>query len=190
MSNLNRMSLRILLSKSFPSCTVDEESPSRSGTYNRCVAQSTSQLGNTTATTCGTTATDTTGCTVNSASDVSYGAGFAAGGGGVYVCEFASDGIRIWFFAVCPIQSSSSSSLLYSHCRAIFPLMEILANGQRSDVPTPVTRDASSIDTSSLGTPDAEYLSSGCDIDTAFTGKCPFSLPSIRMHSCDEMEGS
>jgi len=71
-------------------------------TDNRCTAQSVNQLGNTTATTCGTTATDTTGCTVNSASDVSYGVGFANAGGGVYVCEFASDGIRIWFFAVCP----------------------------------------------------------------------------------------
>jgi hypothetical protein len=67
-----------------------------------------------------------------------------------------------------------------------YVFMEILANGQRSDVPTSVTRDASSIDTSSLGTPDAEYLSSGCDIDTAFTGMCPFSLPSIRVHGCDE----
>jgi hypothetical protein len=55
-----------------------------------------------------------------------------------------------------------------------YVFMEILANGQRSDVPSSVTRDASSIDTSSLGTPDAEYLSSGCDIDTAFTGMSPF----------------
>jgi len=99
MLNLNRMSLRIFHPFHLP--RVDEESPLRS-VDNRCVAQSTNQLGNTTATTCGTTATDTTGCTVNSASDASYGAGFAAGGGGVYVCEFASDGIRIWFFAVCP----------------------------------------------------------------------------------------
>ena len=75
------------------------------------MAQSGNQLGNTTATNCGTTATDTTGCTVNSASDVSYGAAFAAGGGGVYVCEFASDGIRIWFFAVRPF--SFSQSLLF-----------------------------------------------------------------------------
>lgn len=78
--------------------------------HDRCVAQSVNQLGNTTATTCGTTTTDTTGCTVNSASDVSYGAGFAAGGGGVYICEFASDGIRIWFFAVSPFL------LLLPHC--------------------------------------------------------------------------
>jgi hypothetical protein len=60
------------------------------------------------------------------------------------------------------------------HLRHVF--MEIFANEQRSDVPTAVTRDASSIDTSSLGTPDAEYLSSGCDIDTAFTGMSPFPL--------------
>jgi hypothetical protein len=137
------------------------------------VAQSTNQLGNTTATTCGTTPTDTTGCTVNSASDVSYGAGFAAGGGGVYVCEFASDGIKIWFFAVCPLSSASSLPSLSVKGHLRYVCIEMLANVQRSDVPTSVTRDASSIDTSSLGTPDAEYLSSGCDIDSAFTGMSP-----------------
>jgi hypothetical protein len=104
--------------------------PFRSGTDNRCVAQSTNQLGNTTATTCGTTATDTTGCTVNSASDVSYGAGFAEGGGGVYVCEFASDGIRIWFFTVCPSFISPSP---FSHGHSFdFKMtffMETIANG-------------------------------------------------------------
>lgn len=42
---------------------------------------------------------------------------------------------------------------------------------QRSNVPSAVTRDANSIDTSTLGTPDAEYLSSGCDIDSNFTRK-------------------
>jgi hypothetical protein len=108
MLNLNRMFLLIFR----PNHVLCERggSSSRSGTDRRCVAQSTNQLGNTTATTCGTTATDTTGCTVNSASDVSYGAGFAEGGGGVYVCEFASDGIRIWFFAVCSFSSPSFSS--------------------------------------------------------------------------------
>jgi hypothetical protein len=52
-------------------------------------------------------------------------------------------------------------------------LMGMIANGQRSDVPITVTRDASSIDTTLLGTPDAEYLSSGCDINSAFTGMSP-----------------
>jgi hypothetical protein len=64
------------------------------------MAQSVNQLGNTTATECGTTATDTSGCTVDSSSDASYGEAFAAAGGGVYVTEFASDGIRIWFYSV------------------------------------------------------------------------------------------
>lgn len=68
--------------------------------YNRCLAQSVNQLGNTTSTECGTTTGDNTGCTVVSSSDASYGAGFAAAGGGVYVCEFAADGIRVWFFLV------------------------------------------------------------------------------------------
>ena len=142
----------------------------------RCVAQSVNQLGNTTATTCGTTATDTTGCTVNSASDTSYGAGFASGGGGIYVCEFASDGIRIWFFAVCtPVPHSSSLPLplscsTRSSTSISLPLPRLIANGQRSNVPSSVTRDATSIDTTALGTPDAEYLSSGCDIETSFTG--------------------
>lgn len=138
------------------------------------MAQSVNQLGNTTATTCGTTATDTTGCTVNSASDVSYGAGFAGGGGGVYVCEFASDGIRIWFFAVCPFSIFPSrfppSLPLFDYSPRCVLLMRMLADEQRSDVPVTVTRDASSIDLSLLGTSDAEYLSSGCDIDSAFTG--------------------
>lgn len=40
---------------------------------------------------------------------------------------------------------------------------------QRSDIPTAVTRDASEIDTSTLGTPDAEFLSSGCSITGSFT---------------------
>lgn len=64
------------------------------------MAQSTSQLGNTTATECGTSPGDTGGCTVVSSTDASYGTGFAAAGGGVYVAEFATDGIRVWFFSV------------------------------------------------------------------------------------------
>jgi hypothetical protein len=124
MLNLNRTSLRIFHPSSSSSPDIHSvrrrsSPPLRSGINDRCVAQSTNQLGNTTATTCGTTATDTTGCTVNSASDVSYGAGFAAGGGGVYVCEFASDGIRIWFFAVCPL------SFFPSHVPLPLPLLLI-----------------------------------------------------------------
>lgn len=66
----------------------------------RCMAQSVNQLGNTTATECGTSPGDTGGCTVVSSTDASYGTGFAAAGGGVYVAEFATDGIRVWFYSV------------------------------------------------------------------------------------------
>lgn len=64
------------------------------------MAQAVNQLGNTTATECGTSEGDRGGCTVLSSTEASYGSGFAAAGGGVYVAEFASEGIRIWFFSV------------------------------------------------------------------------------------------
>ena len=41
-----------------------------------------------------------TGCAVTDPDTKSYGADFASAGGGVYVTEFAEDGIRIWFFSV------------------------------------------------------------------------------------------
>jgi len=61
------------------------------------------------------------------------------------------------------------------------------ANEQRSDVPISVTRDASSIDISLLGTPDAEYLSSGCDINSAFTGMSPRVLSVLYPLECSAM---
>ena len=64
-----------------------------------------------------------------------------------------------------------SSSLTLEPARQFYvPPPRQMANWQRSDVPSSVTRDATSIDTTALGTPDAEYLSSGCDIETSFTG--------------------
>lgn len=38
-----------------------------------------------------------TGCTVRDTDPASYGAAFAAGGGGAYVAEWAADAIKIWF---------------------------------------------------------------------------------------------
>lgn len=40
------------------------------------------------------------GCTFVDPRNGSYGADFAAGGGGVYAAELASDGISVWFFPV------------------------------------------------------------------------------------------
>jgi hypothetical protein len=44
------------------------------------------------------TANDNSGCAVLDSDPASYGADFAAAGGGVYITEFAETGINIWFF--------------------------------------------------------------------------------------------
>ncbi|GMK58304.1 hypothetical protein CspeluHIS016_0503360 [Cutaneotrichosporon spelunceum] len=46
---------------------------------------------------CSVTSNGGSGCTVGDPNQNSYGAGFAAAGGGVYVAEYATDGIRVWF---------------------------------------------------------------------------------------------
>ena len=40
------------------------------------------------------------GCVVTDPSTQSYGAGFAAAGGGMFVTELAEKGVSIWFFPV------------------------------------------------------------------------------------------
>lgn len=67
-----------------PSCIID------SGTITGTVANNN----------CSTEANYGAGCVINDANANSYGPGFAAAGGGVYVAEFATDGIRVWFFTV------------------------------------------------------------------------------------------
>ncbi|WVQ75782.1 hypothetical protein IAR50_005415 [Cryptococcus sp. DSM 104548] len=94
------------------------------------------------------------GCTVQDQDDKSYGSGFAEAGGGVYVAEFAEDGIRVWFIT-------------------------------RTDVPESLTVDTSSLDTSTLGTPVAEYPSSTCDIDKSFS---PQTL-TINIALCGDFAG-
>ncbi|RSH92423.1 hypothetical protein EHS25_008838 [Saitozyma podzolica] len=89
---------------------------------------------------CSIGANSDSGCTYNVTNANSYGAGFAAAGGGVYVAEFASSGIKVWFLT-------------------------------RSAVPSSLTSSSSSLDTSTLGTPMAEYDSSGCDISQYFTSQ-------------------
>jgi hypothetical protein len=55
--------------------------------------------GNLTATNCAGGAGNA-GCTYKDNNAASFGAGFAAAGGGVYVAELATDGIRVWFLTV------------------------------------------------------------------------------------------
>jgi len=80
------------------------------------------------------------GCIVTDPSTASYGAGFAAAGGGVFVTEYASTGISIWFFT-------------------------------RSAVPSSLSGNASTIDTSTLGTPTANWPNGGCNIAEFFSAQ-------------------
>jgi len=80
------------------------------------------------------------GCGVEDPNQSSFGAAFAAAGGGIYVTEFAETGISVWFF-------------------------------NRSSIPSSLQGNASSFDIASLGTPVANWPSSGCPVDTFFTAQ-------------------
>ncbi|KZV77976.1 hypothetical protein EXIGLDRAFT_718905 [Exidia glandulosa HHB12029] len=83
------------------------------------------------------------GCVVHDPSEKSFGKGFNDAQGGMWVTEFAADSISIWFFSRADIPSSLSTS-----------------------------SNATSIDTSTLGTPVARYQSSsGCNISSQFTAQ-------------------
>ncbi|WVQ79865.1 hypothetical protein IAT38_001965 [Cryptococcus sp. DSM 104549] len=56
-----------------------------------------SMTGDITQANCDNQASENSGCTVMDRSTESYGAGFAAAGGGVYVTEWALEAIRVWF---------------------------------------------------------------------------------------------
>ncbi|KAL7416902.1 glycoside hydrolase family 16 protein [Mrakia frigida] len=73
-------------------------------------ATSVTQSGTTNSTTCDTSLNDNAGCAVTDSSDLSYGAPFAAAGGGVWVTELASTGINIWFFTRADVPTSISSA--------------------------------------------------------------------------------
>ncbi|KIP04230.1 glycoside hydrolase family 16 protein [Phlebiopsis gigantea 11061_1 CR5-6] len=94
----------------------------------------TSKLVNTTD--CSTAVNNNEGCTVTNPGPT-YGPEFAAGGGGVFVTEFAAKGISIWYF-------------------------------NRTNIPKSIQGNASSVDTSTLGTPVANWASDGCKITEFF----------------------
>jgi len=86
---------------------------------------------------CSFQANSNQGCVVTNPTTQSYGAAFASAGGGVFVTEFATTGISIWFFP-------------------------------RSQVPSSVSSNASSIDTSNFGEPVANWPTGGCSINKFF----------------------
>jgi hypothetical protein len=68
------------------------------------------QTGTTNVQTCDSNSTSGAGCTVIDPSTNSYGAPFAAAGGGMWVLEFAETGVNIWFFTRASIPSSLTGS--------------------------------------------------------------------------------
>ncbi|KAF8654615.1 hypothetical protein AX16_003527 [Volvariella volvacea WC 439] len=65
-------------------------------------------------TNCDSQANNNQGCIVTDPDPASFGAGFAAAGGGVFVTEYAESGISIWFFprANVPSELSGNGSIL------------------------------------------------------------------------------
>jgi hypothetical protein len=59
---------------------------------------------------CSTEYNSNQGCAVTLNDTKSYGADFAAAGGGVYVAEYAGTGIKIWFLSRADVPSSLSAS--------------------------------------------------------------------------------
>lgn len=95
------------------------------------------------------------GCIVTNPTTKSYGADFASAGGGVFITEFAEDGISY--------VNSWNRRIFWSDvvfCRIWFY--------SRSDIPSAITSNSSSIDTSDFGTPVANWPSGGCTVDTFF----------------------
>jgi len=88
-------------------------------------------------TVCDANQNSNSGCGITDPNPSSYGAAFAAAGGGIFVTEMAESGISIWFF-------------------------------NRSSIPSVLQGNASSFDSSILGTPVSNWPSSGCNVDQFF----------------------
>ncbi|QRW04897.1 glycoside hydrolase family 16 protein [Ceratobasidium sp. AG-Ba] len=97
------------------------------------------QTGTTTGTDCNWQVNGNAGCGVKAPTTNSYGPAFNANGGGWYVMERTTTYIKVWFW---PRNSAT--------------------------VPAVVKSGASSIDTSTFGTPFASFVNSSCDIASHF----------------------
>ncbi|KAH9950667.1 concanavalin A-like lectin/glucanase domain-containing protein [Amylocystis lapponica] len=86
---------------------------------------------------CNTALNGNQGCAITDPSTSSYGAAFANDGGGVFVTEFASSGISIWFF-------------------------------NRSSIPDSLQGNATTVNTTAIGTPVANWPASSCTISQFF----------------------
>ncbi|TFY54028.1 hypothetical protein EVG20_g9874 [Dentipellis fragilis] len=106
------------------------------------------------ATDCSFQANSNEGCVTTNPATNSYGQPFADAGGGVWATEFAEKGISIWFFSVRAAEVPRTAGHFH-----------------RANVPDSLKNNASSLDTSTLGTPVANYPPTSCNIDKFFSAQ-------------------
>ncbi|KAH0832135.1 glycoside hydrolase family 16 protein [Lanmaoa asiatica] len=95
-----------------------------------------------TSTNCAYNANGNQGCIVMDPSSASFGAGFANSNGGAFVTEYATTGIRSQLILTLIIQ--------------------------RSQIPSALSNNESTIDTTTFGTPVGNWPSTGCNVQTYF----------------------
>lgn len=155
-----------------------------------CYANTTSltQTGELTFGNCDYTVEANRGCTYVDPRNASYGAEFAAGGGGVFAAQLASEGISVWFFPVRKAHSLSSPEAGKVQGQARLTFFPSLP--QRAQVPSDLASNSSSPDPSTWGLPVAYYPESSCAINQFFApqqltlnialcGDCPSFLSSL-----------
>jgi hypothetical protein len=96
------------------------------------------------------------GCITTNPSMASYGAGFAQAGGGMFVTEFAETGIS-YVDRLLPHLGTHRMEILHS-----------IWFFSRANIPSVLSSNSSTIDTSTLGTPVGNWPAAGCNIDTFF----------------------
>lgn len=94
------------------------------------------------------------GCIIQDAASGAFGASFSKNQGGVFVTEYATNAINVWFFPVC------FYLLFYLFCQNVY---------QRASIPSVLTDSSTkTLNTTTLGTPLANYDNTGCDITKFF----------------------
>lgn len=131
------------------------------------ISSSTSFTGTANGTDCTYTANDNSGCGVTDSDTVSYGPEFAAAGGGVFITEFASTGIKCVSYLPSTLLARQTRAFLLT---TTLPCVSIWFYA-RENIPAAISNATSSVDLSSLGTPAAAWSDSSCDIEKYFTAQ-------------------
>jgi hypothetical protein len=126
-----------------------------------------------TSTNCSYVANENQGCIVMDPSTASFGAGFANVSGGTFVTEFATTGIRYanrpWTLWRAHFSSSSQYMVFPGWwCTWFGPWLILTLIIQRSQIPSALSSNESTIDTSTFGIPVGNWPNTGCNIQEFF----------------------